>query len=141
MCMSLAVSVEAVEEAGICQCSPYAIVSVQTSPSSFCSAWCLHESHSDLIMRKINLPNLRSWGAVISRLPQVGPERCRFSPLAPPSPSSEEGPWAPGPPTVKQPHFGASSLQALSGHIFHSTEPVITHASNLPSPNVWKYLW
>ena len=141
VCMSLAVSVEAVEEAGICQCSPYAIASVKHLTSSFCSAWCLHESHSDLILRKINLPNLRSWGGVISRLPQVGLGGGQFSPPAPPSPSSWGRPLGlPGPPLWSSPISGPPLYRLSAVIFFQSTEPVITYASNLPSPNVWKYL-
>lgn len=133
---------------GCCQCSPNAIASVKHLTSSFCSAWCLHESHSDLIMWKINLPNSRNWGGVISRLPQVGLGSSQFSPpystlalLTPPSPSSWGRPLSlPEPLLWSNPILGPPLYRLLGVVFFHSTEPVITHASNLPSANVWKYL-
>lgn len=119
-----------------CQCSPNAIVSVKHLTSSFCSTWRLHESHSDLIMQKLNLPNSRSWGGVISGFLQVG---LGSSQLSPPSPTPHPASWGrppslPGALLWSNPISGPPLYRLLGVIFFHCTEPIITHASNLPSP-------
>lgn len=57
-----------------------AIVSVKHLTSSLCSDWCLHQSRSDLIIRRINLPGLAGlWKSGF----QAATGRAREQPILP----------------------------------------------------------